>query len=779
MKNRRTIAFSAVSLVLLSIVGLAILRWYQAGELPAGPADFLNLNELERTRARLAAHRLDLQPAMDLCDDVRDHLLRAGEVRFTNPDRAAEHLRELSADLDRIDASHRETVVEMETGHPQTWQTPFQDFLKQSARDYEDARGLCRTLSRKDWEDTAFPALLNEITKAKDISSRLQQGPVFREATELRTSLYPLFEQAYSSRNETDPERIRRALFRAQPALTRWFYARLYQARHSLPPNLCPASLYAYRDALNTLAEELAIIDVTGDIASWTFPQGRAQLIDQFADLTAPLAKAQTLRDWSRMVASRQLDWLAFLEASAPDAETPDPELRSAAQWILTASQIVDRQCAALAASPTTDRAAVLASALDRMLRAHPEFGDCVARCWAQAGQLHQRLQDAHGHLLGQPIASASDMIDAAAGFQAAASDFARGVGEPIESGLVHDGLDQWFVLAWPGVRDLGSLANGIQLLERSAIVSVPGLQDAAALLEDMATSQTDAEHAALITKWTHGLSDALTPFPLLSRQIERSLDSLDHITLQEDLREAIVLKDDREIRTLAAQIAVTEDAPPELRSASRIALAILDLPQRIHELDPGRLDAGTAILPPAPDSQSIVYPLYAARIAPILGVAEDLRRLEGEDCGEALAAMAANLRSVNALYPHWHGLDATVESATLATLPACATIDSPHLGLIAEGTEELAGQFESIAPWHERVTRLLALAETPPHRLSFPNGWRRWKPITPPMQGRRPISKPHGGWWISGTIPRPSPRSITCCKRYPSCAMPPRHLAW
>ena len=83
MKNFRSTLTLIIIGVLILTGGLGMMRWYFAGQRPPGPKDFLSIQELNRTRERILAFRLDLRPALGLCDDVNLHVEKATSIRFT------------------------------------------------------------------------------------------------------------------------------------------------------------------------------------------------------------------------------------------------------------------------------------------------------------------------------------------------------------------------------------------------------------------------------------------------------------------------------------------------------------------------------------------------------------------------------------------------------------------------------------------------------------------------------------------------------------------------
>ena len=123
MKNKRVI----LVLIALAVVAggslLYILSWYRSGKLPAGPSDFFDAGEMERSTKRLESFRLPVEKTIALCAAVTNHTAAAESVRFTNPTSALAQLADLQRDLATLEAgysSHVEEKTARGNGRPRT-----------------------------------------------------------------------------------------------------------------------------------------------------------------------------------------------------------------------------------------------------------------------------------------------------------------------------------------------------------------------------------------------------------------------------------------------------------------------------------------------------------------------------------------------------------------------------------------------------------------------------------------------------------------------------------
>lgn len=679
LKNRKATLAVGVAAALLALAGLGLFRWWSSGAIPAAPSTFLETEPVEQAAERLRASRLDQRPLLSLCADVLAHLKQAQSVSFTNPEEALAAVQALESDLARIEVAHQRLLEETAGAGAPEWQQHFHTFTSTAADAYAKARAACRALLRPDLDTLSYRSLLDLVVAGKDAFAALPSYPPWRQHEELSRRYYPAYEQAYRVRQEQDPAVVEARLREANPAPVRWFYARLYESLLPVPPAACADGLQQEAARVLAVQDDLRASDPTELLMKWPFLTRRAGHLRRLADTVRPLERAESAADW---LAAWEASRTARAELDAqlrPNGTAPDPAVRTRLEALDRGVRTFETAYRHVAASDHVEAQDALAELATRLLAESAGCCSCPLRPLQELRDANEALRAAETRMLAVAPLADAPVAETLLEARTAADRFSRTLGVDIAARRVARTFDAWCSERWPAWSEVPALAGHLREVVQSGALPDPRLAVLSRFLEQMHDDAGSAQASALLATWSRELRATLSDYPALQTRLDAALSNRRDERVLAELEALIETGDDAALRgyldALAAQDAT--GVPQDLRALSAQALSVLRLSERIGDLRvddlPRFAERNADRLPPAPPADSVLYPLYAKRVLPLLDLAQRIVRLRAAD-RESLPAeldRAAEERAALAgLYPGWHALDDPLARAAVAAAP-------------------------------------------------------------------------------------------------------------
>ena len=682
LKNKKAAGLLlALSAVLLS-GGVLLFRWWSSGAVPPAPDNFFDAAQTARTLERLRASRLDQQPLVELVEAVRQHIEEAEAVSFSNPTEALADVVRLERDLTRMDISFARLLEQTAEAGAADWQQRFQTFEQQAADAYRDARDWCRVFATEDLDRLGFPALLDRVVTGKDRSASLPAFPPWQRQQRFFREHYTAFDQAYRLRNEQDIATLRTHLLATQSAPLRWYLARLYEARLPTPGRFCTDTLRQEAEQMSALSEELAAADPLQDLAAWGFPHARRDNLLSLTEITQPLEETDSLAEWVETWSLLAPQRERLERETLPTGAAPDPALRAV---FLELSSLVRATSLAYARVRQAEAPEAWRGFVEYVRAAlpEPEVRHCLLEPLHRVTRAWQELQEAERHLLSVRAADAPPTFSRAfTEARLAAESFSNILGIEIAERLLATLVDQWGAQRWPGWEDAADYAERLRELVVLGLWPDPRLAALAAYLELVAQAESSGEVRDQMEQWSAHIRPSIADYPLLQRRIEAALPVHRDQWVLTEMQSLIETRREADLRQYLEALG-TGETPEDLRALSEAALAMLRLPERVGALQldnlPRFAERNADLLPAPPPPDSVLYPLYAQQVLPLIELAEQIVRLPTTASPEfpvALEQAIAARHRLADVYPQWHGFDEPLAQALLGSASALMVME-------------------------------------------------------------------------------------------------------
>ena len=680
IKNKKAVGFlTAISVVLL-LGGGGVYRWWASGAVPPAPDHFFDHTQMTRSIERMRAGRLDQGPLIELVEQVSHHIREAESVSFSNPSEALAAVVRLEQDLTRMSVAHQRLLEDLAAADAADWLERFQAFEQTSMQAYREAREWCRVFTRDGLERLGFQALLDLVVIGKDRSASLPEFPPWRQHESLLRSQYAAFEQAYRLRNELDATVLERFLRTVAPPPIQWYYARLYEARLPPPDTLCADLLLAQAEHLRALMEEVAAADPLEALAAWHFVNQRRTNLVSFAELLRPLEQADSLAAWFTIWAERAPQRERLLRDTQATGPAPDPVLR--ARFTELTSFIRSTELAFTRATETASPEAWRAFTAYVQGALPQEEAHCLFEPFRRFKRAWNELQRAEERLFAVRVEDAPNSFSrAVADVRLAAETYSTALGVDLTESFLAARLDNWAAQRWPGWEQADDYAERLQALIALGLWPDPRLAGLAAYLALVAEAASSQDVREQMKQWSAHVRSSLNDYPLLQQRIEAALPLRRDQRILAEMQSFIESRRDDALREYLETLGAGE-TPDDLRALSEAALAMLKLPDRMDALNVDHLplfaERNAGLLPAAPPTDSVLYPLYEQQVLPLLRLAEEIVRLPTQPPAElpvALEAAETTRDSLVTVYPQWNGFDEPLARAVLASARSMFTL--------------------------------------------------------------------------------------------------------
>lgn len=701
MKNRRVI------LVLLALVAIGgggifyIVSWYRSGTLPAGPSDFFDPAEMDRTIRRLESFRLPVEETIALCAAVTNHTATSKSVRFTNPTEAIAELAALQRDLASIEARFTSHVQELEEKSPGQWQEAFQAFLDAAHAAYANGIDLAQLLARTNWSEHSYNLLEHNIVEGKTLSGRARKFPPWRANADLRDGIYPAFDEAYGRRDEYDLSILARQVIAPNSPLIRWFYARRYESLLPIPSPPCPDPLLEAADDLEDFAADIQHSDPEGMLTGWVFPERRAGYLRSLGEITLPLHEARQFEEWVAALDLQAAGMTELIALTQAGGKNPDPGIKILVGFLQRTKSAVDSAIENLEDQPTLASTRGMLDTIRSGISSDPELLSCFA------ATLHPFTNDLASLVSTAEAAINADLVDEGESFLDALRKVSEGVsrieessGLEVREGIVRDVADQWSAENSAASVNARAVAGAIESAAAEAILRDDVLPDLADFLRSLHSASTIQDRETLAESWESSLRARMADFPNLANRIDLHLGDLQRLATLKEIHRLISSQQWEPLRESVQEI-LTSGSDPEWQTHAgdlRSILKILDLPGRFPEISLRDLrsfaENNSELLPAPPRAGAIHTELFRERIEPLIVYADAVSRIGAdwtpEDCFEWIEKAWSAREKSRKIYGAWGGLDREFGERVAFSSPACLPADASTLYRLVDLLDEL-----------------------------------------------------------------------------------------
>jgi hypothetical protein len=701
VKNKRVI----LVLIALAVVAggslLYILSWYRSGKLPAGPSDFFDAGEMERSTKRLESFRLPVEKTIALCAAVTNHTAAAESVRFTNPTSALAQLADLQRDLATLEAGYSSHVEELGENSPGQWQAAYQNFLETAHSAYADGVDLARLLARTNWQEHSYRLLRQNVVKGKTLSGRAREYPPWRAHMDLRNDIYSSFDEAYGLRDEYDTSILARKVITPNPPLLRWYFARRYESLVPIPSPPCADPLQAAADQLEDFSADVRHADPEGVLDPWRFPNLRASYLRLLADIMGPLHQAREFEEWVDTVDRNAGDIDNLIRQTQAGAENPDPGIKIQTGSLLTMKSAVDSGLEALRARPTAMAAKDMLDSLQSAASSDPELFSCFAAgLLPYIAELESLLRVAQEAMSTSADPDGEIFVNALRRVSDASEKAEKGTGKRLHDGMVRDIVDRWCANSSGDIEDAAKVAMAIRAASTAGLIRDDVLPELADFLESLSAVSTLSQRETLAGTWDSTLRSRAASFPNLVIRVNRHIGDLQRLAAIEEIHRLSYEQQWDPLRKTVEEI-LNSGNDSEWQTYSddlRAVLMILDLPGRFGELRLRDLksfaESNADILPGSPALDAIHANLFRVRVQPLIDYAGAVSRIGTDwtpaECIAWIERAWVEREQTRKIYGAWDALDREFAERIAFSTPACVPGDAGRLYRLVDLLDEM-----------------------------------------------------------------------------------------